>query len=381
MNNRRYIPNNISAIVALLLAATTLTYGQEGASTLLPDVAGASWTFDAIQTDSAMNEQFYSYQEMLDTIEREDDDHLYTIRRIPGNTYQIRTHGDTLFTDIRSAIGGLLPEGIDADSLNFGEPWVGFVRRDIAEGGEWQIAQLELKIPVPDDIKALFPTLATPKDTMDVFVTISGIREINESRSLAFGDVDVEVYTTVIDLTAYVYYLIFGTQQFINLPLIRDYEIRNEYAAGLGLVHRKTDVYEVRATANVLTTQLDEYLFTIPGNESTMTSFSTGTSIADAGGETAGRFELLQNYPNPFNPSTSIRFSLDSPGSVYLDVYSVNGQHIATLSDGSRFGRGLHTAQFDGSNVASGIYLYRMRVVPDNGSGAISAVRRMTMIK
>jgi hypothetical protein len=381
MNNPRYTLTKITAIVAFVLTTTTLTYGQEGASALLPDVAGASWTVDAIQTDSAGNEQFYGYQEMLDTIEREADDNLYTIRRIPGNTYQIRTHGDTLFTDISSAISGLLPEGIDADSLDFGEPWVGFVRTDLAEGGEWQIAQLEIKIPVPDDIKALFPTLATPKDTMDVFVTISGIRESNESRSLAFGNVDVEVYTTVIDLTAVVYYLIFGSEQNINLPLIRDYEIRNEYAAGLGLVHRKSDVYEVRATATVLTTQLDEYLFTIPGNEATMTSFSTGTSIADAGGETAGRFELLQNYPNPFNPSTSIRFSLDRPGSVYLDVYSVNGQHIATLADGNRFSSGLHTALFDGSNVASGIYLYRMRVLPDDGSGAISAVRRMTLIK
>jgi hypothetical protein len=381
MNNRHNTLSSIIVIVAFVLATTTLSFGQEGASTLLPGVAGASWTVDAIQTDSAGNEQFYDYQEMLDAIERENGDQLYTIRRIPGNTYQIRSHGDTLFTDIRSAISGLLPESIDAESLDFGQPWVGFVRTDLAEAGEWQIAQLELKIPVPDDIKALFPFGATPKDTMDVFVTINGIRENNASRSLAFGNVDVEVYTTVIELTAVVYYLIFGSEQNINLPLIRDYEIRNEYAAGLGLVHRKTDVYEVRATATVLTNQLDEYLFTIPGNESTMTSFSTGTSIADAAGETAGRFELLQNYPNPFNPTTSIRFSLDRPGSVYLDVYSVNGQHIATLSNGSRFGSGLHTAQFDGRNMASGIYLYRMRVVPDDGSGLISAVRRMMLIK
>lgn len=371
----------IPSFLALLFFTVTMAYSQNNAATLLPSDIGATWAFDAIQTDSAGNEQFYSYQETLGNIEDNFTDFIYTIERQPGNSYQIRVHGDTLFTDIRSAISGLLPEGIDADSLDFGSPWVGFVRRDVAEGGEWQITQLELKIPLPDDIKALFPTLATPKDTMDVFVTINGIRENNQSRSLAFGDTDVEVYTTVIDLTAVVYYLIFGSEQSINLPLIRDYEIRNEYAEELGLVHRKTVVYEVRATATVLTTELDEYLFTIPGNESTMTSFSTGTSIADAGSETAGRFELLQNYPNPFNPSTSISFSLERPGRVTLDVYSVNGQHIATLSDGIRYGSGVHTARFDGSTVASGIYLYRMQVVPDDGSGAISAVRRMTLIK
>ncbi|MFU8859526.1 MAG: T9SS type A sorting domain-containing protein [Cyclonatronaceae bacterium] len=371
----------IPSLFTLLLFTASLSYSQNNAATLLPADIGATWSFDAIQTDSAGNEQFYSYQEMLDNIEGNLTDFIYTIDRQPGSAYQIRVHGDTLFTDIRSAISGLLPEGIDADSLDFSSPWVGFVRRDVAEGGDWQIVQLELKIPLPDDIKALFPTLATPKDTMDVFVTINGVRENNQSRSLAFGNTDVQVYTTVIDLTAVVYYLIFGSEQSINLPLIRDYEIRNEYAEGLGLVHRKTDVYEVRATATVLTTQLDEYLFTIPGNESTMTSFSTGTSITDSGSETARRFELLQNYPNPFNPSTSIRFSLDRPGNVTLDVYSVNGQHIATLSDGVRYGSGLHMALFDGSKVASGIYLYRMQVVPDDGSGAISAVRRMTLIK
>jgi hypothetical protein len=371
----------ILSFFTFLFFTVTLAYSQNNAATLLPADIGATWTFNAIQTDSAGNEQLFTYQEYLDNIDDNAGGMSYTVRRVPGDTYTIRAHGDTLLTEIRSAISGLLPDDIDADSLEFEQPWVGFVRTDIDPGGEWLISEFLLKVPLTDDLKAAFPSFTEPRDTMDVFVSITGVRENNGIRTLETGEVDVQVYTTVIDLTATVYYLVFGSPQEIVLPLIRDYEIRNEYAAGLGLVYRFSNVYEVRATANVLTTQLDEYLFTIPGNESTMTSFSTGTSIADAGGETAGRFELLQNYPNPFNPSTSIRFSLDSPGSVYLDVYSVNGQHIATLSDGSRFGRGLHTAQFDGSNVASGIYLYRMRVVPDNGSGAISAVRRMTMIK
>jgi hypothetical protein len=364
-----------------LLIASTAAHAQYGATALLPDMTGSSWTFDAVQTDSAGDQIFYTYHEFLDNILGADGDFTYTIRRDPGNTYQIRAHGDTLLTDIRSAISGLLPEDIDADSLVFAEPWVGFVRTDIEPGDAWPVSDFMLKIPLTEDLKSAFPSLAEPRDTMDVFVTISGIRRENETRSLAFGKVDVEVYTTVIDLTAVVYYLFFGSQQTITLPLIRDYEIRNEYSEGLGLVYRQSEVYEVRATASVLTTQLDEYLFTIPGNESMMTSFSTGTSIADSGSDVAGRFELLQNYPNPFNPSTSIRFNLGRPGSVYLDVYSVNGQHITTLANGTRFGSGLHTALFDGSNVASGIYLYRMRVVPEDGSGSISAVRRMTLIK
>lgn len=71
-------------------------------------------------------------------------------------------------------------------------------------------------------------------------------------------------------------------------------------------------------------------------------------------------FELYQNYPNPFNPTTKIKFSLPSPGDVNLVIYNVVGQKIITLIN-SYVGEGEHTANFNGTNFASGTYIYVLR--------------------
>ncbi len=70
-------------------------------------------------------------------------------------------------------------------------------------------------------------------------------------------------------------------------------------------------------------------------------------------------FSLGQNHPNPFNPSTTIDFSIPTASYVKLSVYSVSGQKVATLADGLMNG-GKHSAVFDGSSLASGMYFYRL---------------------
>ena len=68
---------------------------------------------------------------------------------------------------------------------------------------------------------------------------------------------------------------------------------------------------------------------------------------------------LLQNYPNPFNPTTQIEYTLSSPGNVRIDVYNAIGRRVATILNEAR-PAGEYTIQFDGSNLSSGIYYYRM---------------------
>jgi len=70
-------------------------------------------------------------------------------------------------------------------------------------------------------------------------------------------------------------------------------------------------------------------------------------------------FALEQNYPNPFNPTTNIRYSLAEEGDVRLDVYDILGRRVQTLVQGQQT-QGWHVAQFDGSRLASGVYLYRL---------------------
>ena len=69
---------------------------------------------------------------------------------------------------------------------------------------------------------------------------------------------------------------------------------------------------------------------------------------------------LNQNYPNPFNPSTIIRFGLPSKAVVSLVVYNTLGQNVATLMEGEQEA-GYHEVRFEGSNLASGIYLCRLK--------------------
>lgn len=97
-----------------------------------------------------------------------------------------------------------------------------------------------------------------------------------------------------------------------------------------------------------------------------------GDTSAEA--EQAYAFELSQNYPNPFNPATKIEFSLPDRMEVRLDVYTINGQRVATLVNETRQA-GAHTVEFDGSAVSSGIYIYRIV------AGDYVQTRKMTLIK
>ena len=77
---------------------------------------------------------------------------------------------------------------------------------------------------------------------------------------------------------------------------------------------------------------------------------------------------LLGNYPNPFNPSTTFRYGLSEPTQVTVRIYNMLGQLVKTVVDDYQ-SEGYYEAVWDGKNesgstVASGIYIYRMSVVP-----------------
>lgn len=75
--------------------------------------------------------------------------------------------------------------------------------------------------------------------------------------------------------------------------------------------------------------------------------------------ELPNTIELKQNYPNPFNPTTNIQFGLPQRSEVQLAVYDMLGKKVATVFSGTK-AAGYHNLSFDASNLASGMYLYRL---------------------
>jgi len=70
-------------------------------------------------------------------------------------------------------------------------------------------------------------------------------------------------------------------------------------------------------------------------------------------------YSLEQNYPNPFNPSTTISFQMAQAGLVRIDLFDIQGRHLETLLNSYK-NAGNHNLNFDGSQLASGVYFYQM---------------------
>lgn len=89
-------------------------------------------------------------------------------------------------------------------------------------------------------------------------------------------------------------------------------------------------------------------------------AFDNVNSIAvEVSGESPRTYRLLQNYPNPFNPSTTIDFSIPQSGKVSLSVYNSIGQTVETLID-KEMTAGDYKVTFNGENLPSGIYFYKL---------------------
>jgi hypothetical protein len=109
----------------------------------------------------------------------------------------------------------------------------------------------------------------------------------------------------------------------------------------------------------------------------------TQVGVDERESETPKTFKLYANYPNPFNPSTTIKYDLSEPAWIELDLFNAAGQKIATLVS-ERQSAGSHTVTWNGANsdgtpVASGLYLCRLR---SRSHGKVrSASMRLVLIK
>jgi hypothetical protein len=100
----------------------------------------------------------------------------------------------------------------------------------------------------------------------------------------------------------------------------------------------------------------------------------SGSITSVNGQQLPTEFVLMQNYPNPFNPSTRIAYGLAANVHVKLTVMNMLGQEVATLVNGSQE-TGYHEVTFDGKNLSSGLYFYRIQ------AGAFVDTKRLLMIR
>ncbi|HSP86977.1 MAG TPA: YCF48-related protein [Ignavibacteriaceae bacterium] len=98
---------------------------------------------------------------------------------------------------------------------------------------------------------------------------------------------------------------------------------------------------------------------------------STDVDITDYQPQT---FYLSQNYPNPFNPETKIKFSIPENSHVLIKIYDILGNEIISLVDEEK-PAGVYEVLFDGKNLASGFYFYRIN------TGDFTETKKMILLK
>ena len=102
---------------------------------------------------------------------------------------------------------------------------------------------------------------------------------------------------------------------------------------------------------------------TRPGNQQDFVVIKlvpSASAVDDAHAQKPRMFALEQNYPNPFNPTTKIQFTVVDRLLTIVKVYDLLGREVTTVVNEVKE-PGTYTVQFEGTNLASGVYLYRLQ--------------------
>ncbi|MGA2668974.1 MAG: T9SS type A sorting domain-containing protein [Ignavibacteria bacterium] len=100
----------------------------------------------------------------------------------------------------------------------------------------------------------------------------------------------------------------------------------------------------------------------------------TTTGFSNNNNQIPKTYALQQNYPNPFNPTTVIRYSIPQNSAVKLTIYDMTGRAVKTLVN-QVMNSGNYEVNFDASNIASGVYFYKLE------AGSFVSTKKMTLIK
>ncbi len=100
----------------------------------------------------------------------------------------------------------------------------------------------------------------------------------------------------------------------------------------------------------------------------------TSIGIQQISSEIPTKYEIGQNYPNPFNPETKIKFAIPKNDFVKIKVYDILGKEVRTLVN-DKLSAGWYEVSFNGANLSSGLYFYRIET-----SGMVET-KKMLLVK
>ena len=126
------------------------------------------------------------------------------------------------------------------------------------------------------------------------------------------------------------------------------------------------NVYPFLPSGNIIASDISTGLYVLKVGQTTSINHNN-TEIID-------NYNLSQNYPNPFNPATKINWQSPVNSWQTLKVYDVLGNEVVTLINEQQ-NAGTYQVDFDGSNLPSGVYFYKLE------AGEFVETKRMILLK
>jgi hypothetical protein len=170
-------------------------------------------------------------------------------------------------------------------------------------------------------------------------------------------------WQTLSEINTYRFYVQRQGRQWVTIDSVN--------AGGTSLSSRHYAVTDLGVTAGTWVYRIKE----VDLDGSINYSPTVSTTLPAVGANPAvTAYALDQNYPNPFNPVTTIQYALPNAANVKLTVFNMLGQETATLVNDNK-PAGVHTVQFDGSRLASGLYFYRLQ------AGTYVQMKKLVLLK
>ena len=196
------------------------------------------------------------------------------------------------------------------------------------------------------------------------FVKLDSIFETSDNNNMLTSDIKVLSGNTQPTLLMGSFNGRVYTYQYSGTTFIKDYENLNYPGAA------------VRRVYWLPVNSYDGFFNTWSGTSSngTFYIFKKDALIGINNNQYPAAFKLNQNYPNPFNPETKITFSLNTTIKVRITIYNVTGMKLQSYDLGILI-TGNHEYKFNGINLPSGIYFYKL------SAGYFSETKKMILLK